>query len=151
MITIERTVTIHRPLEDVFAYLTDVEHGPRFISGQRAAHQTSAGPMDVGTTFTTTGTLLRRRRNNTVTAYEPNRRLTWKTTSGAPATTSWDLEPSGPSTRVTFRLITRVPGFLRLAEPMIEQRVGGRVDHDLAALKELLAISRTTAAMGRAW
>jgi uncharacterized membrane protein len=29
MIKIDRTITIHRPVEDVFAYISDVEHGPR--------------------------------------------------------------------------------------------------------------------------
>jgi hypothetical protein len=33
MITIERTTTFHRPVEEVFAHLCEVEHGPRYISG----------------------------------------------------------------------------------------------------------------------
>ena len=45
MIKIERTLTIHRPVEEVFAYLCDVEHVPRYISGQREAHKTPTGPM----------------------------------------------------------------------------------------------------------
>jgi uncharacterized protein YndB with AHSA1/START domain len=55
MIKIERTFTIHRPVEEVFAYLCDVEHGPRYTSGQREAHQTSTGPAGIGTTFATSG------------------------------------------------------------------------------------------------
>ena len=54
MINIERTITIHRPMSEVFAYLSDVEHGPEYISGQREAHKTSAGPMGIGTTFAST-------------------------------------------------------------------------------------------------
>jgi hypothetical protein len=48
MIKIERTITIHRSVEDVFTYLSDVGHGPQYISGQRDAHKTSAGPMGIG-------------------------------------------------------------------------------------------------------
>lgn len=50
---IERTITIHRPVEEVFAYVSEVEHGPRYTSGQREAHKTSSGPMGVGSTFAT--------------------------------------------------------------------------------------------------
>jgi uncharacterized membrane protein len=47
MTKIERTITIHRPVEEVFAYICVVEHGPRYTSGQREAHQTSSGPVAV--------------------------------------------------------------------------------------------------------
>ena len=60
MISIERALTIHRPVDEVFAYLCDVGHGPQFISRQREAHQTSAGQMGLGTTFATRSRLLRR-------------------------------------------------------------------------------------------
>jgi hypothetical protein len=39
MTKIERTITIHRPVEEVFAYLCDIEHGPSYISGQRERRQ----------------------------------------------------------------------------------------------------------------
>ena len=151
MISIERTLTIHRPVEEVFAYLCDVAHGPQFISGQREAHQTSPGQMAIGTTFTTTSRLLRRRATHEVTEYEPNRRLAWKATSGLPATTTWAIEPSGPSTRVTFRWRASPPSFLRPAEPIIERQASGRADHDLGALKELLAVTRTAASSAKPW
>jgi uncharacterized protein YndB with AHSA1/START domain len=151
MIKIERTITIHRPVDEVFAYLSQVEHGPEYISGQREARKTSAGPMGIGTTFATTGRLLRRSRTNEVTEYEPNRRLAWKATSGARTTTTWSLEPSGPSTRVTFTRVADAPSLFRLAEPVMQQRASGQVDHDLGALKELLAVTRTTATAAKAW
>jgi uncharacterized protein YndB with AHSA1/START domain len=151
MIKIERTITIHRPVGDVFTYLSDVEHGPQYITGQRKAHKTSVGPTGIGTTFATTGRFLRRSRTNTITEYEPNRRLAWNATSGGRATTTWAFEPSGPSARVTFTRVADVPGLLRLAEPLMEQHTNRQVDHDLGALKELLAVTRTTATMGKAW
>ena len=36
MIKIERTITIHRPMQEVFAYLCEVERGQGYISGQVA-------------------------------------------------------------------------------------------------------------------
>ena len=150
MITVERTLVIHRPVDEVFAYLSDVEHGPTYISGQRAAHQTSTGQLGVGTTFATQSRMARRRSTHEVTEYEPNRRLAWKATSGAPSTTTWTFEPSGPSTRVTFARIGSAPGLLRLAEPIIAHRASAQADHDLGTLKELLAITRT-ASTAKTW
>jgi uncharacterized protein YndB with AHSA1/START domain len=151
VIKIERTITIHRPLDEVFAYLSDVEHGPQYIGGQRAAHQTSAGPMAVGATFATRSNIPGRGGNHEVTEYEQNHRLAWKTTSGAKATTTWTFQPSGPSTRVTFTRVTESTGLGRLAEPFIQQMANGSVDHDLGALKELLAVSRTSGGLAKGW
>ena len=88
---IERTITIHRPVEEVFAYVCDVEHGPRYTSGQREAHRTSSGPMGIGSTFATSGKFLRRGATFEITEYELNRRLAWKATSGARAMTTVGL------------------------------------------------------------
>ena len=76
---IERTITIHRPVEEVFAYISDVQHSPEYISGQREAHKTSTGPMGVGSTFATSGKFVRRDTMCEITEFEPNRRLSWQT------------------------------------------------------------------------
>jgi uncharacterized protein YndB with AHSA1/START domain len=148
MSKIERTITIHRPVEEVFAYLCDVEHGPRYISGQREAHKTSSGPMGIGTTFATSGRFLRQSRTCAITEFEPNHRLAWQMTSGARATTTWGLAPSGPSTRVTFTREADPRGPFGFAGSLMQGLANGRVDQDLATLKELLAVTRTPAAKG---
>ena len=145
---IERTLTIHRPVEEVFAYPCDVEHGPRYTSGQREAHKTSSGPIGVGSTFATSGKFLRRGAAFEITEYELNRRLAWKATSGARATTTWGFQPSGPSTRVTFIRVADVHGLFRMPQSLLEGFANRRVDQDLGALKELLAVTRKPAARG---
>ena len=142
MIKIERTITIHRPVDEVFAYLSEVEHGPDYISGQREAHQTSSGPMGIGSTFATSGTFPRRGAAFEVTDYELNQRLAWKAKSGAQATTTWAFQPSGPSTRVTFTRVADARGLSRLAESLLQGFANGQVDQDLGTLKELLAVTR---------
>jgi len=144
MSKIERTITIHRPVDEVFAYVCEVEHGPRYTSGQREAHRTSTGPLAIGTTFATSSRFLRRGATFEITEYELGRGLAWKATSGARATTTWGFQPSGPSTRVTFTRVADAHGYFRL----LEELANGRVDNDLAALKELLAVTRNSAAKG---
>jgi uncharacterized protein YndB with AHSA1/START domain len=148
MTRIERTITIHRPVEEVFTYLSDVAHGPSYISGQREAHQTSSGPTGIGTTFSTSGRFPRRGGSYEIVDYEPNQRLAWKARSGARATTTWGFQPSGPSTRVTFTRVVNAHGLYGLAESLLQGMANGKVDHDLGALKELLAVTRTPAVKG---
>jgi uncharacterized protein YndB with AHSA1/START domain len=137
---IERTITIHRPVDEVFAYLSEVEHGPDYISGQREAHKTSSGPMGIGSTFATSGTFPRRGATFEVTDYELNQRLAWKAKSGA--TTTWAFQPSGPSTRVTFTRVADAHGLSKLTESLWQGFANGQVDQDLGTLKELLAVTR---------
>ena len=148
MIKIERTITIHCPVADVFAYISDVEHGPRYVSGQREAHKTSAGPMGVGSTFSTSGKFPRRGAAFEIIDYEMNQRLAWKATSGSHATTTWGFQPSGPSTRVTFTREANARGLSKLAESLLQGIANGQVDQDLGALKELLAVTRKSEAKG---
>jgi uncharacterized protein YndB with AHSA1/START domain len=145
---IERTITIHRPVEEVFAYVCEVRHSPSYISGQREAHQTSSGPMGIGSTFATSGKVLRRRAAFEIVDYELNRRLAWKATFGARATTTWGFEPSGPSTRITFTRVADAHGLFSLPQSLLQKLANRQVDRDLAALKELLAITRKPAAKG---
>jgi uncharacterized membrane protein len=148
MIKIERTITIHRPVDEVFAYVSEVEHGPSYVSGQREAHKTSNGPMGIGTTFSTSGKLLRRGAAFEITEYELNQRLAWKAKSGARATTTWGFQPSGPITRVTFTRVADPRGLSGLAESVLNGLANGQVDRDLGALKELLAVTRKPATKG---
>jgi hypothetical protein len=148
MMKIERTLTIHRPVAEVFAYICEVEHGPSYISGQRDAHKTSTGPMGIGTTFATSSKFLRRGATFEITEYETDRRLAWKATSGAQAMTTWGFQPSGPSTRITFTRVADAHGLFRFPQSLLQELANGRVDHDLAALKELLAVTRKPAAKG---
>jgi len=149
MIKIERTITIHRPVEEVFAYVSEIEHRPDYMSSQREAHKTSSGPMGIGSTFATSGTFPRRGATFEVTDYELNQRLAWSAKSGAEATTTWAFQPSGPSTRVTFTRVAEAHGLARLAEPLLQGFANGQVDQDLGTLKELLAVTRNAPA--KAW
>ena len=151
MIKFERTFTIHCPVEEVFAYLSDIEHGPRYTSGQREAHQTSAGPLGIGTTFATSGKFPRRGSRFVITEYERDRRLAWKSASGAPTTTTWAFQPAGPSTRITFTRVTEALHLGRvqvLPESLVLEIGNDRIDRDLATLKELLAVTRKPTAKG---
>ncbi len=51
MARFEESVTINRPVEDVFTYATDIKSWPQWHESIVEAEQTSEGPVGVGTTF----------------------------------------------------------------------------------------------------
>jgi uncharacterized membrane protein len=84
MLKIDYSVVIDRPLEEVFAYVTDIENMPVWSSEVEKAWKTSEGPMGKGTTFSSAAKVLGRQIENTieVTEYEPNSKWFLKPTSG---------------------------------------------------------------------
>ena len=52
------------------------------------------------------------------------------------------------STRMTFTRVAEAYGLVRLPQSLLQQLASGQVDRDLAALKDLLAITRKPAAKG---
>jgi len=84
MATLEISTVINRPLEEVFAFLSNPENGPKWSSGSSDVTITSARPIGVGTTYRSVRTFLGRRIESEleVTAYEPNRSYATKSTSG---------------------------------------------------------------------
>ena len=121
MVRVERTITIESPLADVYAYLRDLEHLPQYVSAQRAARQTSAGPITIGTPFVTTSSKFPHRDAAfEIIEYEPGRRLAWKSLSGAPTTTTWSFQPAGPNTRISFTRVAEAswpPPIARVTGP----------------------------------
>ena len=51
MISTQVSIVINRPLEEVFAYLSDLENNMNWRAGMIEAKKTSAGPIGVGTTY----------------------------------------------------------------------------------------------------
>ncbi len=103
MIRIEHSTVIRRPVEDVFAVVSDVAGWPRWNKTARAAHVTSSGPVGLGTTFRLEGTILGRAvdANHEVTAYEQDRVFAAKTLSGPfLATGTYTFAPVPEGTRV---------------------------------------------------
>lgn len=105
MAEFEQSVVINRPVEEVFAFVSDLENDPPWTAAEEI-RQTSQGPIRIGTTFRQCDRFLGRRLNLTleVTGFEPNRSIGLTTTSGPLSFTGTRIvEPVGnDATRVTF-------------------------------------------------
>lgn len=135
------TITINRSVDDVFAVLTKLEDTPKWSSTAIEAKITSTGPIGVGTTARYVDKFLGRRIESEVeiTEFEPNRKLSMRSTSGPFSFRgSVTVESSGGSTRVGGNFEAEPGGFFKLAEPVLV-RIGKRqFESDLANLKDLM-------------
>lgn len=133
------SVESSRPLEDVFAYLSDFSSTEEWDPGVVRAQRLGEGPIGVGTRFRLTASFLGRETELTyeVVEYAPPSSVTLR---GENATVvSLDritFEPLDGGTRVTYDAELTLKGPLKLADPLLGLafgRIGGgarRTAHD---------------------
>jgi uncharacterized protein YndB with AHSA1/START domain len=143
----EHTIVIDRPVEEVFAFLTDPNNDPLWQSTTLETERTSEGEVDVGTTLRNVSKFLGRRIETTmeIIENEPPRRQCVRITSGPiPGEGCYLLEPAeGGSTRFTQTFEAEVGGFFRLAEPLVGRAISRQTEADMATLKDLLESGET--------
>ena len=141
MITVDHSVVIDRPIQEVFAFLADGENHIQWRSGLVEWKMTSEGPVGVGSTSSEVLQFLGRRMETSyeLTEFEQDRKLAFKTTSGPiPMDGSYTLESAGSGTKLTFRIQGESGGFFRLAEHVLVRMVRRQVESDFGNLKDLL-------------
>jgi carbon monoxide dehydrogenase subunit G len=144
MTTITQSVTVDRPVAEVWDFLSNFENTTRWSRGVLEARQTSDGPLGVGSTLQTVVKAFGRRRtaDYLVTEYEPNHAFAFEVTSG-PMTSRvrYSVEPAGASTRLTASGEAEAAGLYRLLAPLLVRIVKRHSEDDLANLKRILEAS----------
>ena len=140
MASLENTVTIRRPVEDVFAFLADFENVPKWNYAIVETTKVSPGPVGVGTTYRQTRSVPRRSEEGfEVTAFEPARRLEVQGQIGPfTARLSYLLEPTGNGTRLRNAVDLGSSGLSTLVAPLATSRIKHAVAANLDTLKQLL-------------
>src|SRR5215212_8073223 len=141
MARIEISTVINRPVEEVFGVLSNEEHRPKWSSTTIEVTKTSAGPIGVGTTWRTVDRIFGRRmeRESVVTEYEPNRKITQKSTSGpVPFEVRFIYKPTAGGTRVIVIAEAQPSGLFKLAGPLFMRLRKRQFARDLANLKAMI-------------
>ena len=132
---------INRPVEEVFAFVSNPENNPKWSSLSREVTITSAGPIGVGTTYRSVVAFLGRRieGETEITEYEPNRSFAEKSKSGPfPVENRTTFERVDGGTRVNFTTVAEPGGFFKLAEPLLVGMLKRQFEADFANVKDLL-------------
>jgi carbon monoxide dehydrogenase subunit G len=140
MTLFEHTEQIHRPVEEVFAFLADPTNLPRWQMSLIAVRPHRNGPLRPGVEVTETRRFLGRTMETTwvCTEHRPSRRSVIESDEGpVPFRGIWDLEADGGATRFTWTLET---GGLaaRLANAVAARIARQELADDALRLKRLL-------------
>jgi carbon monoxide dehydrogenase subunit G len=141
MATIESSVQINRPVETVFAFITNLENQKTIQPG--ITQVVLGGPFAVGTRYTLKGQVMGRDFSveNEIVALEPNQKFGIKTLANPPAspvTNTYTLAPEGNGTRLTTTMDAVVMGGFPGMEDMVKNQLKATLDGANAALKKVL-------------
>ncbi|RZU64865.1 carbon monoxide dehydrogenase subunit G [Microterricola gilva] len=144
MPTIEESVFIARPPEEVFDFISTSANIPVWDSSVVAAEQIDDGPLGVGTRTRGTSKIMGRRFDWTVeaTEHDPPTRLTSVSVEGRMAfTVTSTVEGVEGGSRFTYRIDAEsgLGGvFGRMADPFIQKAQARTVRANMESLAELL-------------
>jgi uncharacterized membrane protein len=141
MARIVDSVEIKRPVDQVFAYVTEIKNFPKWIPDMQEAVQVSPGKIGVGTALRGTYKMmgLRMAWTSKITGFEPNKKFGEKISSGSMLSDElMTFDPIADGTEFTFVCDMKVGGVLKLLSPIMAHSMRKQTKTDLAKLKELL-------------
>ncbi|MBT8199094.1 MAG: SRPBCC family protein [Acidimicrobiia bacterium] len=142
MIEMSSTVEIHRPAEEVFAFVSDMENNPRWQKGMKSCRWTSQPPIGVGSTYAQVAGFLGREIETAfeVVEFEPGERIRITSTKGTfPLDITRNVEAvSSGSCRVRAVIKGEPGGLLGVLAPVTKPLANRSIQKDYRRLKELL-------------
>jgi uncharacterized membrane protein len=142
MIKIESSIVIERPVEQVFAFLADLENAPKWQSGLTDSTKLTDGAIGVGTKFREVIRIVGRPVETVceITAYEPGRRMQFKSNSSKVIqyTVEYSFHAVGNDTRIEATGETQLGGLWRVIELLFAGEVKREAKAELQRLKEVL-------------
>jgi uncharacterized protein YndB with AHSA1/START domain len=138
----EMSITIARPVEQVFAVLTTPEDTPKWSSSAIEEALTSPGPVGVGSTRRAVVRSFSGRtvtNETVVTAFEPNRRVAMRTTSApVPFQAAWSFTGVPGGTRVDWAWSFEWSGAMRVFGRPLAAYFRRTLQKDLERLKRMM-------------
>jgi carbon monoxide dehydrogenase subunit G len=144
MTAITQSVTVDRPVAEVWAFIGNFENTTRWSRGVLEARQTSDGPLGIGSTLQAVVKAFGRRRtaDYLVTEYEPNHAFAFEVTSGPMTSRArYSVEPVGAGTRLSASGELEASGLYKLLAPILLRTVKRHSQDDLANVKRILEAS----------
>lgn len=143
---IEVTETIDRPVEEVWAYISDPSAMPEWAASTQEVELLSDGELTKDARVRAVGRFLGRSIEFAfeVTQYQPPVRLGWRGVEGPfDNKVEYDLESVGGSTRITMRAEAEAGlggVFGKLLDPVVTAAFRRESQSDLGRLKDILEV-----------
>jgi uncharacterized protein YndB with AHSA1/START domain len=141
MASVTNRITIERPIEDVFAVMTDVEKTGTWFPGDVEEHWTSPPPHGIGSTRHAVVTMFGRRQENDAVTTEfdrPHRAAMRGTTANAPFAVTLTFATAGEATDVEVLSEISLHGLGRVFGPPFALVYGRMWARGLSKLKRMM-------------
>lgn len=142
MIRNSNSIEIARPAEEVFAFVTEFPHDPKWQRGKKSCKWTSGGELSVGATYEQHARFMGKDvwQNFTVLEVDAPRRVRYETKEGSfPLTVTRTVEDvGGGRSRFTETVEGDAGRFFNMAAPLLQPIVKRSIRRDFAELKKLL-------------
>jgi len=140
MLKFSANVRVNRPVETVFAWLTNPDNQGKFDKSSLKMEALTPGPWRAGTQFRELRDLGGRKTEvlSEIAELDFNRRFVIRSKTGPGWLGTWILEPEGDSTRLHWTGQLTMNGFARLFEPMIGKQMRAQISQQFAQLPELI-------------
>ena len=136
------SIVIARPVEVVFAYISNYEHDCQWRAGLIEMTQTPPGRTQIGTKTREVVRFFGKKRVTPaeITQYEPDRKVAFAglMAKSVPVSGSRTVERRGDQTRFIYQAKVELSGFSLLIEPLMAAILRRRFMSDLRCLKERL-------------
>jgi uncharacterized membrane protein len=141
MVKNEKIIVIDRPIEEVFAFVGDLQNAPRWQPGLLEARRITDCPLAIGTKFTSVRKFLGRKMESSVefVTYEPNKKIVFRSAPGSmPMEVSYLFKSMTDGTQLSATVELQPGGLLNLAAPMMAAGLRRDMETDFDGLKILL-------------
>jgi ribosome-associated toxin RatA of RatAB toxin-antitoxin module len=141
MLTMESRIEIARPVDQLFAYLSDLSNWPQWLVGIQESRIEGSEKIGVGAKVRQVAKVLGRRFEITgqVVAFDPNKKIAMQVLTGPfPMALTLTFEAIGQASRLTTVLEADPGTYFRLAAPLVKPLLQRQLDADHATLKALV-------------
>src|SRR5262245_30867391 len=140
MLKFSADLKVNRPVEKVFAWLTNAENQGKFDKSSLKMETLTPGSWRAGTQFRELRDLGGRKTEvlSEIAELEPNRRFVIRSKTGPEWLGIWLFEPDGNSTRLRWTGQMRMKGFGRFLEPLIGRQMRAQIDRQFAQLPAII-------------
>ncbi len=140
MASVEKSIIINKPVDEVWAFLSDTSKWGEWFNGLGGIKVTS-GDGGVGTTVEANITIANIPLPTKLEVVEAQPNEVWKATfvsPGAEGTMEWFYQAMGPRTKITFHIEADLKGAAKLAGGVITKNFDGIAGKTLENIKAQL-------------
>lgn len=140
MLKFSADLLVNRPVDKVFAWLTDAKNQAKFDKSSLEMELLTPGPWRTGSQFREVRDLGGRKTDvlSEIAELETNKRFVIRSKTGPDWLGTWNFESEGNHTRLRWTGQLTMKGIARLFEPLIGRQMRPQIESQFAALPQIM-------------